>query len=196
MPVKAHYPLFPVFAPPYRMADIRNMTRREARAAYNWFIAESPKRIALLRDAMERDTGVKLDFSGESLIPLWEWAIPYMTPRNTPPCGIPLDETGIAPDPSNEGLHIVGLCLTFDIGYYLAEAIMWRCPTVKWTLCLRKLYPGNEAILTGIINPLPPHIYIAQAAYSVLQGKPDRLDLFETYKYLVAAAEAGQSKGQ
>lgn len=186
---KMEYPLYPLFIPPFRFADIEKMSRKEARSAFEWFVAESPKRIALLTDAVRRDTGISLDFSEESLVPLWKWATPYFTPRNTPPCGISLEETGMKRSPSNEGLHIVGNSVTFDIGYYLAEVMMRRSPMIKWTLWVRKTYPHNQAVLTGFRLPTSPrHIVLNRALY-VLEGNVDQVALLDAFRKTIETIE-------
>ena len=187
---KLEYPLHELFTPPFRLADLEKMSKKEARAAFDWFVAESPKRIALLSDAVKRDTGIVLDYSEDSLVPLWEWAVPYFTRRNSPPCGITLEDTRMKPAASNEGLHIVGLCLTIDIGYYLAEVIMRLRSGVQWRLWDRKSYPQNEAILTGTRWPTAPRYIVENRALDVLEGKVDRHMLLDACRKTLASIDA------
>jgi hypothetical protein len=192
--MKLEYPLYPLFTPPFRFAEIEKMSKNEARAAFEWFVAESPKRIALLTEAVKRDTGVVLDFSEESLITVWKWAIPYFTPRNTPPCGISMEETGMKPSPSNEGLHIVGQCLTYDVGYYLAEVMMRRCPSVKWMLWVRKTFPHNQAVLSGFSLPTSPRHMVQKRALYVLEGNVDSTALADAFRKTIETV-APQTSG-
>ena len=176
------YPLYPLFSPPYRTKDLKSMKKKAAREAFTWFVAESPKRIGLLLEGVERDTGFRPDHTEDSLVSIWRWAIPYFTPRNTPPCNIKLEDTGIPLSASNEGLHIVGLCLTFDIGYYLAEMFMQRSPQVKWMLWERKTWYPNEAVLSGIYSiPVSPRHIVQLLALDVLNGNSDERRLLKYF---------------
>lgn len=183
--MKLEYPLQNLFTPPFRMADLWTMKKKEARAAFEWFVAESPKRIALLSEAVKRDTGIELDYSEDSLVSVWAWAMPYFTPRNTPPCGIRMEETGMTPSPSNEGLHVVGLCLTYDIGFYVAQVIMRQCEKVKWILWERKTFPHNHAVLDGFSLPTSPQHFVLKQALGVPEGNLDPLALRNVVHRLV-----------
>lgn len=60
--------------PPISINKFREMSSIQAKEFYCWFVSQIDDRIAVLQNLlMEDSVNVELDFSPNSLIPLWEW---------------------------------------------------------------------------------------------------------------------------
>ena len=73
--------------PPYGY-DFYNMTVKQARAQYEWFISVIPERVNYLKKRCAEDLKIKpdlLDYSADSLKLLWEWFIGIARVEKTPP---------------------------------------------------------------------------------------------------------------
>ena len=64
-----------------QLPDYRNMTKKEAKAYFEKFVAEIPYRIEVLEKYANEKCNAKIpfDYTIESLIPLWSWFEGIMT---------------------------------------------------------------------------------------------------------------------
>ncbi len=65
---------YKMMIPPFRISDFSKLTPGEAKKHFEWFTGEVPKRIEYLKELLSND-GIEdiLDYTPESLIPLWDW---------------------------------------------------------------------------------------------------------------------------
>ncbi|MEG0282882.1 MAG: hypothetical protein RR662_06860, partial [Clostridia bacterium] len=66
---------YEIIKPPlWKEGGYANFTKKEAQIYFEWFVSEIPHRLEVLQEYISRDNpDLKLDFSEESLVPLWEW---------------------------------------------------------------------------------------------------------------------------
>ncbi|MDG0790939.1 hypothetical protein OMP38_08725 [Cohnella ginsengisoli] len=67
---------YPMMIPPFKIVEFSELTKKQAKEHFDWFVNEIPTRINILMGAIEF-SGMKnierFDKSPESLIILWEW---------------------------------------------------------------------------------------------------------------------------
>ena len=68
--------------PPFEQKPFCEMTKADAETYFNWYIAEKDKRIKQLIDyAKSEGVSAPLDFSVDSLNPIWEWYVTKISYR-------------------------------------------------------------------------------------------------------------------
>jgi hypothetical protein len=172
---------YPGIEPPLGSKPFQEMTKAEARQTFEWFVARSETRRQILIDAVRATGGDadRLDYTPQSLVPLWSWAMFHMQDRETteeereafyarvqePLRGvIKYDRTDTAGTRQ----------LIMDIGFYVAEVFMRKYPQqVKWALWTRKAGPYNQPYLTGFKVPFVPSDIAGASAGKVLRGIRD-----------------------
>lgn len=59
---------------PFEFDEFENLSRKEARAYFKWYVGQIDSRMEILKAAvLEENPEVNFDFSPESLIPVWKW---------------------------------------------------------------------------------------------------------------------------
>jgi len=180
---------YPLMDPPFAPKPIPEMSKAEAKQHFDWFIAQSESRRRLLLSAFRANSGANadLDYSAESLVPLWQWVArffeavePSASEKARASAGLPAQLRGITLDMRD--LSTETKCLCVDIGFYVAELYMRRYPQVHWLLWTRKSGPFQYPVLSGFKLPLEPTALPSGCAWSVIRGnRSDRL-LLEKYQ--------------
>lgn len=180
---------YPIITPPFKIGLFENMTKEEAQKHFEWFVNQSPLRCELLRKAMEATSkyGDKLDYSRDSLIVLWTWAMPYMkaTPwsdekrlqfyKQAPPwlktMNISLNDLSA---------ETMGLCV--DIGFYFAEIFIRNYPHIKWVIGRKRDKLYNRPYVYGFKWPLVPHDVVTGCAWNVIHETKNKRILLDTFQ--------------
>ncbi len=188
---------YPLYHPPTGDRALAELTKAEAREHFEWFVRQGPERLRLLLSEAERD-GVaprELDYSRESLRPLWRW---LRTKMEAAPLKGKFAEERMAslpawfPEKEKEGalieLTFPSMAMILDAGFYVAEVFRRRHPeAVRWSLWLKKNGPFNQPYLAGFRLPLVPSWLVGGSARQAISGEdhPDvlieLLDRWETY---------------
>jgi hypothetical protein len=161
---------YPLLDPPFPVKETREMTPDEAQRHFDWFVAQAPARIDLLRRAIEATRGSAsfYDFSVHSLVPVWAWAIPYLRTQHgrsaNPSSGSPV------PELPGDDFDTPTKCLVLDVAFYLAEILVRRDPAIRWTLWTDPDGPFNEAYLSGFNSPLVPKDIVSSCAWEAVSG--------------------------
>ena len=150
----------PPFSTPFA-----EMTAREARAFFEWFVSEIPSRLSELRHALDQNggEGVPLDLTAESLEPLGRWLDGHVTME-------PEDEARLATARASIPSFIAAwipdrrvteetLSLCMDIAIYFGETMRRSNPGVEWSYVRKPKRAGDihQPVLTpfecGDLNP-------------------------------------------
>ncbi len=173
------------------------MTRAEARQFFEWFVSQSASRQKILSEYM-RETGgdcEKLDYTPESLVSLWAWAVAHVQARRL--TGDEIEALSKSTpswfkdvDHDNRELTEETISISVDVGYYLAEVFLRRYPRLKWGLWTKgkKSYDYHRPVIRGIIGgkyeiPLDPSGIVQTCAWHAIRGKHNIQKLYEIYKF-------------
>ena len=132
------------------------LNKKEAKRYFDWFIGIIPERIAMLRRAVIEDgIGDILDFTPESLVPLWRW---YLTEVEIEELSQEEYESRLASVPEYIREHVDKYeiahgyrLIAWDISIYFAECMLKACPKLSWGIVFKpKNYVSvNRPILVG-----------------------------------------------
>ena len=158
-------------------------------------MSQSKARRNILLDAVERLGGQKseLDYTPESLIPLWKAMSPLFKKRPLTAeekgrfyKGIPSAAKQLKFSLTTQTTET--LCLAIDIGYYIAEIYMRRYPQVHWVVFKHKSMSFNKPALSGFYLPLVPADMVKGSIGKQLRMPSDR-HLFDIYQKWVTNIE-------
>lgn len=153
---------YPWVAPPFEMKSFEEMNKKEAKQFFDWYISQIPSRIEVLKELTEHK--IPLDYSKESLVPLFSWYLSKITiyELSNEEIEAELEDLRQYPDFVYEDekerllanpveLKKEDYALAMDIAIYYAETIIKNYPQVKWTFFTKpKSYAYlNEPILTS-----------------------------------------------
>ena len=164
---------YPIAQPPFEPVPYEDMTKQQAKRHFDWFVSIIPDRLALLRKMYHREVSRQdLDYTFESLIPLWVWMRRHVgrtgvkhiveIPRPAgaakgPPVGV-----------ESEAFTVTTLALAQDCGMYVAEVLMRVYPFIHWALS--KYWHKHSAdrakpVLVGMTSVFEP------------KGKPEPIEV-------------------
>lgn len=147
---------------PFGSKTFNEMTRKEARAHFEWYLSQIPVRIPTLEKAIclsgDKYHSWKADLSSDSLLLLGEWFAENIT--ICPPDenyikkwqekveALPPRFRKLVPPPT---YVLTGrtCSLIIDAGMYLGEVLRKRLPYLKWQLWTRKASFYNKPVLVG-----------------------------------------------
>ncbi len=141
--------------------DFYSLNKKEAMRYFEWFVSIIPKRIAMLRKACVSDgIGDILDYTPESLVPLWRW---YLDDVRFEEQSREEYEARLASVPDYMWHHVNQTVvargyrlIAWDISIYFAECMLRACPKISWGIVFKpKNYVAvNRPILVGFENDL------------------------------------------
>lgn len=158
---------YPWMAPSFEMKPFEEMNKKEAKQHFDWYISQIPERIEVLKELTEHK--ISLDYSKESLIPLFAWYLSQITIYKLSDKEIEaeLEDLRQYPDFVYEDekerllanpveLKKVDYALAMDIAIYYAETIIKNYPQVKWTFFTKpkSFVYLNEPILSNEDNEI------------------------------------------
>lgn len=148
---------------------LHELSRDDAREAYDWFLTCAPERLRELSDVV-REGGITLNFSPQSLSDLHEWFY-----------DVAKEEHSLGNEaPSSELFSICN-----DIGIYIAEMLFKVLPNVKWDMFVadERGLSYQRPVLNGFnVKNKEYHVdldyLICQYAFRVLKSGKKENDLF------------------
>ena len=190
------------------MENFDKLTKKNAQAFFEVYMERKDAVLDGFRQSVEKNGGPskdELNFSSESLIPLWMWLWPKLELcenhpdiadrpiwydfqiTNNPHCNTPLTKDTVR--------WIDGLA------YYFGETVIRNIPNVYWTVCSDKnAFHYNKPVLSGNIFAYPLHNMII-CALQAIDKSPINSDkrLLEVLEILINDArkyleEPGESK--
>lgn len=179
--------------------DYTNMTSKQAKDSFEWFISKIPERMNYFRNRCAQDLNIpveKLGYTTESLVFVWKWFINTARMEKTPKEELEkMQEAAKIFGESfinREQFTVATKFIMRDIGMYLGECYVLNYPNLYWTYKtkpkssvtvnqpliagFRASYMGKE----GDIFFPPIHMVGVQAAkiYDQSQNVQDLYDIF------------------
>lgn len=174
------------------------LSKKEAQQFFDWYTAAMNDRIAYLK----RASGLELDYSPDSLIPLWKWFLKNAEIEITPEARLQELERQLRSANSpfvKEVLadHAKQLSLETeymlqDIARYFGEVYVKNYPFIQWGFysAPKNELNVNQPVLMGFPNrifpekkgvPLPPLHVVRVCALRLLSNKASKMDLYDLY---------------
>lgn len=180
--------------PPFGSKPFREMSKKEAKIHFDWYVSEIPNRIQMLKDAFEFDGGNPrlLDLTPKSLILLWQWFIPQVSTVSKTQEELEAEMRKV-PDwlkeevaRNTQKLSIGTLAIAMDIAIYFAEVFVNHYENVNWGLLLK---PKNHAeyhqpVLFGFgkKEEMNPRGVIYTLTLRAVRGETESDSLYEMYR--------------
>ena len=146
-------------APPFEFNGFENLTKQEAKTYFKWFEGQKNDRIIYLQEYIKNsNVSISLDYTPESLIPLWEWYEKKIVFVNKS-----IEEIEKQKEETAEFIHpylrqtklsneTAAICM--DVAIYFAEVFVQNNETLKWG-CItdRKAHAdANRPVILGFIK--------------------------------------------
>ena len=145
---------YPLMNNPYVTFPICEMKKKQVDLCFEWFMAHKDERVEQLQRFINNETNkVILDYSVESLIPLWEWFENHIEFEPRTPEEI---EEDVASRPQwmhetvrqyTEKETLMTMALAYDISIYFGDTIVKNNPQLYWE------YPRKPKKLDGVNEP-------------------------------------------
>jgi len=187
-----------IMTAPFEFSSFGNLSKTEAKEFFNWYVSQVEYRITVLEEFILQDGWqIALDYSLESLIPLWDWYETKIHLVNKSEDELQKEyakypkwlHSEISPMKiSPETLHY-----GMDIAVYFAEVIIRSsCGKIKWGYFTapRRRMSVNEPVLLGFKEnmDLNPRLVVVNCTRrSSREAKRTRL--FDMYHTWMAYAE-------
>lgn len=177
------------------LRPFQEMSKKEAKEHFDWYINQIPARIDLLKNVYSFTGGSDqqtLDFTPNSLKPLWKWFIKYISI-------IPKSQEEIEKEKNNLSEHLkckivqnpnklsLGtVAMAMDIAIYFCEVLARNNQNVKWGILAKTKNHAdfNQPVLFGFLNnvTLNPRTVVYNLANKASKGDTNPESLFEVYK--------------
>ena len=130
---------YPYIVPPFEVKDFEEMSPKEARVHFDWFVGIIPDRMRLLEARILEsfgDGGFELDYTKDSLLKVWTW---YQ--KNVQIEEKSEEELAREKSLANEitvsyieakKITPVWMAVALDISTYFAECMVKNNPSLKW----------------------------------------------------------------
>ena len=165
--MKNYIPLVPPIDKPYI-----EMTKDEAQAYFDWYMEHIDERADYLREKVAEGLSLpldSLDFSLESLKPIWKWFLSVAEITKTPRSEIRLMKKALKGHPksfirsmtadSKKRLGLFTKYVLRDIGMYAGKMFTTNYPSLNWTFKTtpKNYISVNEPLLVGFIDDDPSY---------------------------------------
>lgn len=188
---------YDILIPPLEK-PIQFLSKSEAQKYFAWYISNLDERIRYL----EAFSKVRLDYTPESLIPLWNWFLKNAKIEKTPKARVNELEAQLAVHGraftktviANNGcqLSLKTEYIILDIAMYFGQVFVKNHPEVYWEFYTTpKDAFTNHPVLMGFPNeifpnkkgvPLPPHHIVRVQATKILRNSASKHDLLSIYE--------------
>jgi len=128
--------------------DFASMTPKQTRENFEWFISKIPERMDYFRNRCASDLNIPmeiLDYSPDSLIPVWRWFLKIARIEKTPKDEVAEMERKVGHLGEHwiirERLTVVSQFILRDIGMYLGETFIKTYISIHWDFFMK---PKNE----------------------------------------------------
>lgn len=146
--------------PPFEVKSFSDMNKKEAQEHFQWFTTEISKRISILTDTYISNGGRNdaLNFSEESLFPLWEWFIPKVKMVDKTKTELKLELTNTVGWLNNyvmeQKVSFETQAVAADISIYLGEVVRRNNNAIEWGVVFKpkSFVSVNRPILLGFKN--------------------------------------------
>lgn len=198
---------YEILVPPLEK-PVDQLSRAEARQYFDWYLSKLEDRTDYLRDV----TGLPLDHSPASLVPLWKWFLRHAEIEKTPPARLAELEAQFAGSPLaatllEENARQLSLQTEYmirDIGMYWGQVFVKNHPGIHWdfyTTPKRDMFV-NRPLLMGFPNEIfpekegvpfePVHMAGVQAS-KLFRGNQSKYDLIRVHNIWAEKIKSGGS---
>lgn len=184
---------YPLMIPPFRIKNFDEMTENEAKKHFEWFKSEIPKRLELLKRAIEETEpklSFTLDFSKDSLVGLWDWYL-----KNAEVVEKTNEEYSNELSSANEmtkqfirkeKISSGWMAVALDISIYFAECLIKAHQELKWGIVTKpkSLAYVNKPVVIGFANNMAldaTNIIFVQTR-KILKGLRNEQALFKLFE--------------
>lgn len=185
--------------------DYNSWDKRTADKYFKWYMEQIPIRIEYLRSKISHDMHIhpdSLDFSPESLLIIWRWFLSVAVVEKTRQKYIrQMKQAKIYKLVGESFINYEQLSLTTeliirDIGMYLSQVLLKRCPSLEWMYwhdrpsAVHKDIYNNQPQLRGFlykgkyIISYEPISVVDNKATNLLSRTHKETDLLEVYHFL------------
>lgn len=190
------------------------MTPRVAKEAFKWFLSKIPERMAYFRSRCAEDLNIsatELDYSEESILPIWKWFLQTARVEDTPEDIIEgMQEQAKIFGPSfinYKQLTPVTHFIIRDIAMYIGECFIRNYPELYWSYRPRpkSSVTVNQPVVEGWLVEFNgkhypgsfPAIHMVEVqASKILRGEQKETDLYHLFlywkKYVPSVIQAAQ----
>lgn len=176
------------------------MSKEQAEAFFNNYLDSKESRLRFLNRSYWSTGGGNesdLDFSPESLLPLWAWARRRLTLQGysrTEFEGLKTQQGHIRDGELISELSKDTLILVDDLGYYLGDSVVHCIDGVEWGIFETRIkghVSKNQPILTGLRIPCNPRESVRLIATRDLRRDGSDRALFELFETMMSLASTG-----
>lgn len=177
---------YAIIQPPFTL-KFREMSKKELKDYFEWFMACIPIRIAQLTAVVNATAGFegwRADLSPESLDALGAWLFDHVETRSRTPeelqalragSSFPIDIP--ATDLTNRTFS-----LAMDVGMYMSQVLLQHHPTLRWSQESEEFVDYGQPVLVHF-GPAPfnPVRMVVTLAYGLAAGSRDEYGLRQIY---------------
>lgn len=180
---------YKIVSPPFTL-EFREMTKKELKAYYEWFMSVMPGRIEMLIETVRSTSTFQEwipDYSPDSLQDLGRWFVLNVQTRKR----TAEDKEriyGRAPkwfqniEVSDYELTNRTFSLAIDIGMYMSQVFLKNNPSLKWRHCMQQTIDYGQPVIAGFgkldFNPVQ---MIVTHAYAIARRTRNADGLRELY---------------
>lgn len=146
---------YPLMIPPFTISSFNTLTKKQVEQFFQWFLIEKTNRVQVLSQYIDQ-TGehVELDYTPNSLIPLWDWFESQIEIETRTEEKIEAQIRSLPPKwqnvvkPATTQLSQKTLAIGLDISTYFGEVLVTNNDTIRWG------YRTSPKKLDGVNRPL------------------------------------------
>lgn len=154
---------YSLMTPPFKMKDFEKMSDKEAREHFEWYLSEISVRLDLLESAINSLKSldrVKLDFSRESLLIVWDWYlenVQIVQKSEEAYQNELLNSNSMTKDfIKREEIPKGWLSVAMDISIYFSECLVKNQEHLNWGIVTKpkSLACVNKPVIVGFKNDM------------------------------------------
>jgi hypothetical protein len=179
--------------PPFEVKPFKEMTKKDAKKHFDWYVGNIPNRIEMLRNAYEvTDGGRKedLDLSSESLVKVWNWYINKAEINEKSKEEIESVKNKVPEwidrNIGSQKISLGWMSIAMDIAIYFSECFVREFATIKWGIVSKpnSLAYVNKPVLTGFKTgiELDATNIVKNLTLKVANGEKDSEALLKLYR--------------
>lgn len=189
---------YDLMVPPFGL-DFQNMTPKQAKENFDWYMSKLPERMEYLRNRCAKDLKIPvsmLDYSPESLIVIWRWFLRTARLEKTPKAELDkmIEAAKVFGDSyiNREQFSVATQFIMRDIAMYIGQVFVTNNPQLSWSYYTN---PKNEVnakqpVIVGFyykdqntegkakINPMD---IVVGAAANVFDKTQKDTDIYDQY---------------
>lgn len=135
---------YPYIIPPFEVKEFDDMSPKEARAHFDWFVGIIPDRMRLLEERIQKsigESGFKLDYTKGSLLTVWSWFKKnvQIQEKSEEELTKEKNSANVMTIQFIESKKIISewMAIALDISIYFAECMVKNNPSLKWDVVIK-----------------------------------------------------------